>query len=72
VIARSLTVEPVAAATFAGVVYRALFEGRTLPEAVLKGRQTLHEQFPGDLGWGAYQCYCDPDYRLELAPGAVR
>ena len=72
VIARSLEVDSGAAAIFAETFYRSFLDGRTVPEAVLRGRRVLRERFPDDAAWAAYQCYCDPDYRLEVAPRESR
>lgn len=56
-------VEDVAAHVFARTLYAALLNGSRLADAVADARRLAYEL--GGATWGGYQCYGDPDWRLQ-------
>lgn len=72
-----LSVEDGRAARFAELVYRRLYAGHSLGEAVLHARHDLRREGPGDLTWLSYSLYGAPSARIlfgdhrSAAPAAV-
>ncbi len=67
VIAAGWAVDDDAAITFATTFYRVLLSGRHFGEAVKEARETTYREHPAVNTWGAYQCYGDPGFRLDMA-----
>ena len=70
IIAAGWAVDDAAAKTFASKFYSQMLEGERFGDAVLAARQETHTRHPGINTWAAYQCYGDPDFRLERGPAA--
>jgi CHAT domain-containing protein/pimeloyl-ACP methyl ester carboxylesterase len=70
IIAAGWAVDDAAAKTFASKFYSQMLEGERFGEAVLAARQETHARHPGINTWAAYQCYGDPEFRLEREPAA--
>lgn len=71
VIAAGWAVNDEAASTFATEFYSAMFgvygdDRRSFGKAVLHARKETHQRHSRVNTWGAYQCYGDPGFRLEL------
>lgn len=64
VVAAGWAVDDRAAKQFAIRFYEVMLQKRTFGEAVHLARQAVYET--GTNTWGAYQCYGEPDFRLEL------
>ena len=69
VVAAGWPVDDQAARTFAERFYQALFEGQDFGDAVGHARDAARDSNRASLTWGAYQCYGDPGFRLDVAPG---
>lgn len=69
VVASGWAVEDAAAKRFAGEFYDAMLNGTRFGEAVLRARLAVYRGYPGTNTWGAYQCYGNPDFSLEVNPG---
>ncbi len=69
VIAAGWAVDDDAAHLFAREFYDSMLNGNTFGNAVHHARTTVFAQFPEKNTWGAYQCYGDPDYRLDERDG---
>lgn len=65
VVAAGWAVDDAAASTFAREFYTSLMDGRPFGEAVLQARKATFSHHPTVNTWGAYQCYGDPDWRLQ-------
>lgn len=65
VVAAGWAVDDAAARCFAETLYGALLEGRGFGDAVRLAREATWSRHPRVNTWGAYQCYGDPDYRLD-------
>ncbi len=74
VVAAGWAVDDGAAVTFAQVFYESLITGNeTFGDAVLAARQKVYELHRSTNTWGAYQCYGNPDFRLnQMGGGASR
>lgn len=68
VVAAGWAVDDHLAATFARELYQGLLSGQTFGRSVLRARRAAFEQGPDNNTWGAYQCYGDPDFVLDLRP----
>src|SRR5262249_28630725 len=66
VIAAGWAVDDGAAVTFATTFYDQMLRGECFGQAVLTARRVTHENHPGTNTWGAYQCYGNPNFRLNL------
>jgi triacylglycerol esterase/lipase EstA (alpha/beta hydrolase family) len=62
VVVAGWAVDDAAAQAFAAAFYDALLRGARYIDAVAEARSAAWR--PGDLTWGAYQCYGDPDWRF--------
>jgi CHAT domain-containing protein len=67
VIAAGWAVDDSAAVAFATKFYSCLLEGRKFGEAVKQARQEAYRASATNT-WGAYQCYGNPDFSLDLQP----
>src|SRR5262249_2735983 len=70
-------VNDIAAVNFAREFYNQILAGETFGRAVLEARKFVLREHPDTNTWGAYQCYGNPEYRLNLgdhmaAPGETR
>lgn len=65
VVAAGWAVDDAAARRFANCFYDRMLKGEGFGKAVLAARGDVYEHFPGVNTWGAYQCYGDPDFRLN-------
>lgn len=65
VIAAGWAVDDAAASVFAKRFYEEMLAGAPFGSAVRSAREAAYEEAPHLNTWGAYQCYGDPDYRLE-------
>jgi tetratricopeptide (TPR) repeat protein/alpha-beta hydrolase superfamily lysophospholipase len=72
VVVAGWAVDDAAAALFAATFYKAMV-AQTLPfgEAVRLARAETYKQFRHTNTWGAYQCYGNPGFRLELGSSAA-
>jgi CHAT domain-containing protein len=66
VVAAGWAVDDHLASTFARELYQGLLSGQTFGRSVLRARRAAFEQDPENNTWGAYQCYGDPDFVLDL------
>jgi tetratricopeptide (TPR) repeat protein len=66
IVAAGWAVEDHLATLFARELYAALLSGKRFGDAVLHARREAHAADPESNTWGAYQCYGDPDYALDL------
>lgn len=65
VIAAGWAVDDRAARTFAERFYERMLAGERFGDAVLAARQRTKDVHPRSNTWGAYQCYGNPDFRLD-------
>ncbi len=72
VVAAGWAVDDAAAEKFAGVFYELMLGGEAFGRAVLEARRLTHKDYPGTNTWGAYQCYGNPNFRLNLQGGGSR
>lgn len=71
VIAAGWAVDDAAAHHFAQEFYDSFLNGNSFGDAVYNARLAVFRRYSDKNTWGAYQCYGDPDYRLdEQAEGA--
>ena len=66
VVAAGWAVDDRPAQRFAQTFYEAILDNETFGGAVLRARQQTHALAKGSTTWGAYQCYGEPDWRLDL------
>jgi len=66
VVAAGWAVDDTAAATFAREFYQAMLAGKQFGDAVKQARKVTYQRHPRVNTFGAYQCYGDPTYRLQL------
>ena len=66
VIVAGWAVDDDAAAAFGETFYDEMLRGASFGEATLQARRKAYEKRPDSNTWGAYQCYGDPDYRLQI------
>jgi tetratricopeptide (TPR) repeat protein len=67
VIAAGWAVDDEAGKQFARVFYQALVENQhSFGQAVRQARAFVYTEFKDFNTWGAYQCYGDPNYRLDI------
>ena len=71
VIAAGWAVRDAPAAAFARSFYRALMLGQCFRDAVEQARRAAYEADPQSNTWAAYQCYGDPDWRLQTPADGV-
>ncbi len=69
VVAAGWAVEDQAARVFADRFYQRMLAGERFGDAVLDARQRANELYPHSNTWGAYQCYGNPDFRLDAGHG---
>ena len=72
VVAAGWAVDDAAARCFAETLYGSLLDGRGFGDAVRLAREATWTRHPKVNTWGAYQCYGDPDYRLDPTGPARR
>ena len=73
VVAAGWAVDDAAAVTFAQVFYDNLLRNESFGDSVLAARQKVYELHRLTNTWGAYQCYGNPDFRLnQLGAGTSR
>jgi len=65
VIAAGWAIDDDVASAFGTCFYQTMLEGRTFGEATLLARQAAYRVNPNSSTFGAYQCYGDPDFRLQ-------
>ena len=68
VIAAGWAVDDAAGKTFATAFYDAMLRGEPFGDAVRWARELTGKRHPYANTWGAYQCYGDPDFRLDNLP----
>ncbi len=66
VIAAGWAVNDRAAETFANTFYSLILNGHRFGDSVRKARLATYTQHKGSNTWGAYQCYGNPDFQLNL------
>ncbi len=66
VVAAGWPIDDAAAMAFARAFYRALMAGRDFGDAVGQARAAALKEKSHSLTWGAYQCYGDPGFRLDI------
>ncbi len=69
VVAAGWAVVDTAAKKFAQEFYERMLKGEAFGKAVLEARKATHTDYPGTNTWGAYQCYGNPNFRLNLQGG---
>ena len=67
VIAAGWPVDDAAAKTFARCFYEQLLSGVPFGESVHTARKETFESHGSVNTWGAYQCYGDPEYRIDVS-----
>ena len=65
VVAAGWAVDDRAACVFAERFYQYMLKGERFGDAVLAARKHASQLFPSSNTWGAYQCYGNPDFRLD-------
>ena len=65
VLAAGWPVDDINAGRFAGGFYDTMLRGGRFGEAVRAARLAIYREGSADTTWGAYQCYGEPDWRLE-------
>lgn len=65
IIAPGWAIDDAAAVTFASTFYDALLAGETFGRSVASARRATFDAHPEVSTWAAYQCYGDPNYRLN-------
>lgn len=53
------------AVDFSRIFYECFVNGDSFGDSVKNARTHLHDKYPNNSGWGLYQCYGDPEYRLS-------
>ena len=71
IVAAGWAVDDAAATTFAAEFYTEMLAGQTFGTAVHTARQKTYEQHGMTNTWGAYQCYGNPDFKLEEQAGVA-
>ncbi len=66
VVVAGWAVDDADALLFAKKFYEAMFNGDAFGEAVRKARECIYKPDGNKNTWGAYQCYGDPFYSLQL------
>jgi CHAT domain-containing protein len=66
VVAAGWAVDDASAVTFARMFYDRMLAGESFGEAVLRARKETHREHSDTNTWGAYQCYGNPNFRLNL------
>ena len=66
VVASGWAVDDAAAKTFADVFYKTMIAGKEFGEAVYEARTAVYDRHGEVNTWGAYQCYGDPQYSLQI------
>jgi tetratricopeptide (TPR) repeat protein len=66
VVVSGWAVDDRAAQHFALEFYDGLLGGSKFGDAVLRARASTFQEFPKTNTWGAYQCYGNPDFALDL------
>ncbi|WP_153796123.1 CHAT domain-containing protein [Foetidibacter luteolus] len=66
VIAAGWAVNDTAALLFTEVFYKHMLGGYNFGDAVHAARKAVYDTYPATNTWGAYQCYGDPFYKLNL------
>ncbi|HKP73141.1 MAG TPA: CHAT domain-containing protein [Pyrinomonadaceae bacterium] len=69
VVAAGWAVDDAAAKKFAEKFYSEMLNGEAFGEAVRKARVATHREYAGTNTWGAYQCYGNPNFRLNMQGG---
>lgn len=70
VIVAGWAVDDASALEFTERFYECMFEGDNFGEAVRKARKAIYDQYAYRTNtWGAYQCYGDPFYTLDVTQG---
>ncbi len=67
VVAAGWTVDDLAAKAFAKTFYEHMLLNRPFGEAVQAAREEIYLQHGGSNTWGAYQCYGDPHFSLNIS-----
>ena len=65
VVAAGWAVDDAAARIFAQEFYGRMLGGENFGEAVKEARKRVYNEFSATTTWGAYQCYGEPDWRLN-------
>lgn len=71
VVAAGWAVDDAAALTFAETFYDNLLRNETFGDSILAARKRTWELHRTSNTWGAYQCYGNPDFRLNNLGGGV-
>ena len=66
VIVAGWAVDDAAALAFSQKFYEGMFQGKSFGESVKMAREYVYINYAGKNTWGAYQCYGDPHYKLQL------
>lgn len=66
VVAAGWEVDDRAALVFANVFYASMLEGENYGTAVLRARKETYARHGSVNTWGAYQCYGDPEYKINV------
>jgi CHAT domain-containing protein/pimeloyl-ACP methyl ester carboxylesterase len=69
VVAAGWAVDDAAALTFANEFYREMLDGESFGLSVLRARRKTYQKHGATNTWGAYQCYGDPNFKLEQSGG---
>lgn len=67
VVVAGWAVDDLAAKTFARKFYEEMLKNRPFGDAVRLAREEIYLQQGGSNTWGAYQCYGDPDFSLNIS-----
>lgn len=59
-------VDDVAALAFAKKFYNSMLNGRNFGDSVHAAREHVHKNFTNTNTWGAFQCYGQPLYKLDI------
>ncbi|MFT3704454.1 MAG: CHAT domain-containing protein [Agriterribacter sp.] len=69
VIVAGWAVDDASALEFTERFYQCLFQGDNFGDATRKARKTIYDKYSYRTNtWGAYQCYGDPFYTLDVVP----
>ena len=71
VVAAGWAVDDLAAKTFAKKFYEEMFQNRPFGDAVRLAREEIYLRVGGSNTWGAYQCYGDPDFSLNIGAKSI-
>ena len=72
VIAAGWAVDDDAAEQFAEKFYKEMLSNKTFAQACKAARQTTFKEFENSNTFGAYQCWGDPEFRLDLRDSDVK